>query len=111
MEQWLDLHHGKTRLTYQNTISKFSGAVPKSVADIHFRHVREWLDKMQVADTTKVKHLNILKAFFSYVTGLEHPPINRSPIPKQFKLPFNFLTSAIRSYVRSTDSNRVSHGA
>lgn len=87
VEQWLDLHHGKTRVTYQNTISKFSGAVPSSVTDIHLRHVRDWLDSLAVADTTLVKHLNILKAFFSYVTGLEHPPIKRSPIPKQFKLP------------------------
>ncbi len=44
------------------------------------RHVRDWLDGLQEADTTKVKHLNILKAFFSYVTGLEHPLIKRSPI-------------------------------
>lgn len=87
VEQWLDLHHGKTRVTYQNTIRKFTSAVPPSVADIHLRHVRDWLDSLNAADTTKVKHLNILKAFFSYVTDLEHPPIKRSPIPKQFKLP------------------------
>ncbi|KAB8317713.1 hypothetical protein SD81_020870 [Tolypothrix campylonemoides VB511288] len=59
-----------------------------AIALIQIRHVREWLDSLQEADTTKkVKHLNILKAFFSYVTSLEKPPISRSPIPKQFKLP------------------------
>lgn len=87
MEQWLDLHHGLTRVTYQNTIKKFTVAVPPNVQDIQLRHVRDWLDGLKEADTTKVKHLNILKAFFSYCVGLEHPPIKRSPIAKQFKLP------------------------
>jgi len=87
VEQWLDLHHGKTRVTYQNTIRKFTGTVPDNVTQIQLRHVRDWLDSLNTADTTKVKHLNILKAFFSYVIGLEPPPIKRSPIPKQFKLP------------------------
>ncbi|MFL9457981.1 tyrosine-type recombinase/integrase [Tolypothrix bouteillei VB521301_2] len=86
--EWLDVHHGKTRASYQNTIHKFlSFTSVDAIADIQIRHIREWLDSLQEADTTKVKHLNILKAFFSYVTSLEHPPISRSPIPKQFKLP------------------------
>jgi integrase/recombinase XerD len=87
VEQWLDLHHGKTRVSYQNTIRKFTGAVPSDVTQIQIRHVRDWLDGLKEADTTKVKHLHILKAFFSYVTSLEHPPLKRSPLPKQFKLP------------------------
>lgn len=87
MEQWLDLHHGKTRVSYQNTIRKFTGAVPSEVTQIQLRHVRDWLEGLKEADTTKIKHLHILKAFFSYVLSLENPPIKRSPIPKQFKLP------------------------
>ena len=87
MEQWLDLHHGLTRVTYQNTIKKFTVAVPPNVQDIQLRHVRDWLDGLKESDSTKVKHLNILKAFFSYVISLENPPILRSPIAKQFKLP------------------------
>ncbi|WP_460202776.1 hypothetical protein [Scytonema sp. NUACC21] len=86
--EWLDVHHGKTRASYQNTIHKFlSFTCVDAISSIQIRHIREWLDSLQEADTTKVKHLNILKAFFSYVTSLEHPPITRSPIPKQFKLP------------------------
>ena len=86
--EWLDIHHGLTRASYHNTICKFlSFTSVDAITFIQIRHVREWLDSLQEADTTKVKHLNILKAFFSYVTSLENPPINRSPIPKQFKLP------------------------
>lgn len=87
VEQWLDIHHGLTRVTYQNTIRKFTAVVPSDVTQIQLRHVRDWLDGLHEADTTKIKHLNILKAFFSYVIGLENPPIKRSPIPRQFKLP------------------------
>lgn len=88
VEEWLDVHHGKTRASYHNTIRKFlTFTSVDAIADIQIRHVRDWLDFLQEADTTKVKHLNILKAFFSYVTSLEKPPLTRSPIPKQFKLP------------------------
>jgi site-specific recombinase XerD len=88
VEEWLDVHHGKTRASYHNTIRKFlTFTCVEAITDIQIRHVRDWLDSLQEADTTKVKHLNILKAFFSYVISLEKPPLNRSPIPKQFKLP------------------------
>lgn len=88
VEEWLDVHHGKTRASYQNTIRKFlTFTCLEALADIKIRHIRDWLDSLQEADTTKVKHLNILKAFFSYMISLEKPPLNRSPIPKQFKLP------------------------
>ncbi len=76
----MDLHHSKTRVSYSNTIRKFTLVVPSEIEALQMRHVRDWLDGLQEADTTKVKHLNILKAFFSYVTGLEHPLIKRSPI-------------------------------
>ncbi len=88
VEHWLEVHHGRTRASYHNTIHKFLNFLTvDQVHDIHSHHVRSWLDSLHEADTTKVKHLNILKAFFSYVLDLEKPPIKRSPIPKQFKLP------------------------
>ncbi|WP_341525367.1 hypothetical protein WKK05_22570 [Nostoc sp. UHCC 0302] len=34
------------------------------IADIQIRHVWDCLDSLQEAPTAKVKHLNILKAFF-----------------------------------------------
>jgi integrase/recombinase XerD len=88
VSEWLDLHHGKTRASYQNTIHKFLSFISVGgISDIQTRHVRDWLDSLSEADSTKVKHLSILKAFFAYVISLENPPISRSPIPKQFKLP------------------------
>lgn len=87
VEQWLDLHHGLTRISYQNTIRKFTLMAPPDITQVQLRHVRDWLESLREAETTKVKHLNILKAFFSYVISLENPPIKRSPIPKQFRLP------------------------
>ena len=88
VDEWLDLHHGKTRASYQNTTRKFLSFISVDrISDIQTRHVRDWLDSLSEADSTKVKHLSILKAFFSYVITLENPPISRSPIPKQFKLP------------------------
>lgn len=60
---------------------------PPDITQVQLRHVRDWLESLREAETTKVKHLNILKAFFSYVISLENPPIKRSPIPKQFRLP------------------------
>lgn len=82
VEEWLDVPQGKTRASYQNTIRKFLSFIcVDALAEIQIYHVRDWLDSLQEADTTKVKHLNILKAFFSYVTSLEKPPISCSPIP------------------------------
>jgi len=60
-----------SRNTYHNTIRKFlTFTSVDAIALIQIRHVRDWLDFLQEADTTKVKHLNILKVFFSYVTLL-----------------------------------------
>lgn len=73
------------------------------------RHVRDWLDGLKEADTTKVKHLNILKAFFSYLIGLEYPPIKRSPIPKQFKLPIPKDTLVERILSREEVDALISH--
>lgn len=93
VEEWLDVHHGKTRASYHNTIHKFLNYLAteftslEAIGDLKHLHIRKWLNSLNEAPTTKVKHLNILKAFCSYVVSLENPPIRRSPIPKQFKLP------------------------
>ncbi len=87
VEQWLANYHGTTYQSYHNTIEKFLAAVPLSIEQIQTSHVRNWLNRLDVADTTRVKHLNHLKAFFNYIVELDNPPIKRSPIPKQFKLP------------------------
>jgi integrase/recombinase XerD len=82
VEQWLANYQGKTYQSYHNTIRKFCAAVPLSIEQIQTSHVRNWLNSLDVSDTTRVKHLNHLKAFFNYVVELDQPPI-----PKQFKLP------------------------
>ncbi|MBD2430407.1 MULTISPECIES: hypothetical protein [Fischerella] len=53
VEEWLDVHHGKNRASYQNTIRKFLSFISVDViAEIQIRHVRDWLDSLQEADTT-----------------------------------------------------------
>ncbi|MHC5915758.1 MAG: hypothetical protein ACYTXE_33275, partial [Nostoc sp.] len=53
VEEWLDVHHGKTRASYHNTIRKFlTFTCVEAIADIQIRHVRDWLDSLQEADTT-----------------------------------------------------------
>ncbi len=86
VEEWLALHHGYTRKSYENTINQFGSAVKLPLAKIKSQHVRNWLDSLDCADTTKQKHLAILKAFFNYVLTLDAAPIKSSPLPRQFKV-------------------------
>ena len=86
VEEWLALHHGTTRKSYENTIHLFGTAVNLPLHQIRSQHVRNWLDSLNCADTTKKKHLAILKAFFNYILTLDAAPIKASPIPKQFKV-------------------------
>ncbi len=86
VEEWLALHHGYTRQSYENTIKQFGAAVKLSLPQIKSQHVRNWLDSLDCADTTKQKHLAILKAFFNYVVTLDAAPIKSSPLPRQFKV-------------------------
>ncbi len=86
VEEWLALHHGYTRQSYENTIKQFGSAVKLPLARIKSQHVRNWLDSLDCADTTKQKHLAILKAFFNYVVTLDAAPIKSSPLPRQFKV-------------------------
>ncbi|NEP00853.1 MAG: tyrosine-type recombinase/integrase [Symploca sp. SIO2E9] len=86
VEQWLSLHHGKTRRSYENTIFQFRAAVNLPLNQVRSQHVRNWLDSLEVAETTKVKHLAILKAFFNFLLSLESSPLKCSPIPRQFKI-------------------------
>lgn len=86
VEEWLALHHGRTRKSYENTINQFGTAVKLTLPQIKSQHVRNWLDSLDCAETTKQKHLAILKAFFNYVMTLDAAPIKSSPIPKQFKV-------------------------
>ncbi|MGH2412308.1 MAG: tyrosine-type recombinase/integrase [Microcystaceae cyanobacterium] len=86
VEQWLALHHGHTRKSYENTMNQFRSAVKLPLPQIRSQHVRNWLESLEGADTTKQKHLAILKAFFNYALSLEACPIHGSPIPKQFKV-------------------------
>ena len=86
VEEWLALHHGTTRKSYENTINQFGSAVKLSLPKIKSQHVRNWLDSLDCADTTKQKHLAILKAFFNYVLTLDAAPIKSSPLPRQFKM-------------------------
>lgn len=92
VEQWLANYHGKTYQSYHNTIEKFCAAVPLSIEQIQTSHVRNWLNSLDIADTTRVKHLNHLKAFFNYIVELDNPPIKRSPIPKQFNRTYVTVT-------------------
>ncbi len=86
VEEWLALHHGYTRQSYENTINQFGSAVKLPLPKIKSQHVRNWLDSLDCADTTKQKHLAILKAFFNYVLTLDAAPIKSSPLPRQFKV-------------------------
>ncbi|MGK7935638.1 MAG: tyrosine-type recombinase/integrase [Xenococcaceae cyanobacterium] len=86
VEEWLALHHGYTRKSYENTINQFGSAVKLPLPKIKSQHVRNWLDSLDCADTTKQKHLAILKAFFNYVLTLDAAPIKSSPLPRQFKV-------------------------
>ena len=86
VSEWLALHHGTTRKSYENTINQFGHAVNLPLHQIKSQHVRNWLDSLNCADTTKKKHLAILKAFFNYILTLDGAPIKASPIPKQFKV-------------------------
>ena len=86
VEQWLALHHGHTRNSYENTISQFQAGVKLPLPQIRSQHVRNWLESIECADTTKQKHLAILKAFFNYLLTLDSSPLKASPIPRQFKV-------------------------
>ena len=86
VEEWLALHHGHTRKSYENTINQFGTAVNLPLPKIKSQHVRNWLDSLDCADTTKQKHLAILKAFFNYILTLDVAPIKSSPLPRQFKV-------------------------
>ena len=86
IEQWLALHYGLTRASYENTINQFRTAVKLPIHLIRTQHVRNWLDSLDAADTTKQKHLAIIKAFFNFVLSLDDSPIRVSPVPRQFRL-------------------------
>lgn len=86
VEQWLALHHGHTRNSYENTINQFGTAVKLPLGQIRSQHVRNWLESLECAETTKQKHLAILRAFFNYVLTLDCSPLKSSPIPRQFKV-------------------------
>ena len=44
VEEWLALHHGQTRKSYENTINQFGNAVKLPLPKIKSQHVRNWLD-------------------------------------------------------------------
>ncbi|MBD1852993.1 tyrosine-type recombinase/integrase [Cyanobacteria bacterium FACHB-502] len=90
-EQWrdrfLDNYTGKTAVTYANTLKQFSEAMgDRELEAIGLRDVRSWLDELDCAHTTRVKHLNVLKAFFNWVVEQDDSPIRRSPLGKRFSL-------------------------
>jgi integrase/recombinase XerD len=49
--------------------------------------VREWLNNLDTAPTTKQKHLACLRSFFNWLIEQEGSPISHNPIGKKFKLP------------------------
>lgn len=86
-DRFLDNYGGKTAVTYANTLRQFSGAMgDRGIEAIGLRDIRSWLDELDCAHSTRVKHLNILKALFSWVTEQDDSPIRRSPIGKRFSL-------------------------
>ncbi|WP_206603274.1 tyrosine-type recombinase/integrase [Leptolyngbya ohadii] len=86
-DRFLDNYTGKTAVSYSNTLKQFFAAMSdREIGAIGLRDVRGWLDALDCAHTTRVKHLNILKAFFSWVVEQDDSPIRRSPIGKRFSL-------------------------
>jgi site-specific recombinase XerD len=85
---------GKTAISYQNTLAQFTAAIAEG-DDINLKRVRSWLDGLTCAHTTKVKHVDILKSFFNWLTEQDDAPIRRSPL-KGFKLPKAEDTSSER---------------
>ncbi|MEP0911803.1 tyrosine-type recombinase/integrase [Leptolyngbya sp. GB1-A1] len=86
-DRFLDNYTGKTALSYSNTLHQFFEAIDdRELGAIGLRDIRSWLDELDCAHTTRVKHLNILKAFLGWVTEQDDSPIRRSPIGKRFTL-------------------------
>jgi len=53
--------------------------------DIKLGSIFRWLDELDVADTTRNKHINILKSFFSDMVRLDTCPMTRSPFPPRHR--------------------------
>jgi integrase/recombinase XerD len=99
VERWLSNFHGKTLLSYQNTVSRFHQDVGVPLETATPQMVRKWLNELDVQPTTRQKHLNHLKAFFGYLVEQPTSPIGCHPLGKRFKLPTppNLLSEHILS--------------
>lgn len=92
--EWLELYCKSTKVNYQYTIKKFITFCPLELEKIKASHIRNWLDSLQEAESSKVKHVKVLKSFFNYL--VQEEILNRSPIPRQFQTPTPKNESTIR---------------
>jgi integrase/recombinase XerD len=79
VEDWLATKSVRTAISYRNTLNQFVREVGTEFEEIKLGNNFRWLDKLDVADTTRNKHVNILKSFFSDMVRLDDCPITRSP--------------------------------
>ena len=99
VEDWLATKSVKTAISYRNTLSQFVREVGTEFEEIKLGNIFRWLDRLNVADTTRNKHVNILKSFFSDMVRLDSCPVTRSPFDakhrrysKEHKLAERILT-------------------
>lgn len=84
-EDWLATKSLKTAVSYRNTLKQFVANVCSDFEDIKLGNIFRWLDNSDMADTTRNKHINILKSFFSDMVLLETCPMTRSPFPRRHR--------------------------
>ena len=84
-QEYLLLFKGRTLLSYENTLDKFSDALGEiELSEIELEAIQSWLEAQPVALTTRQKYFRHLKAFFNWAR--DENLMLKTPIPKRFKL-------------------------
>lgn len=86
VDLWLSNYYDLTLVSYSHTLDKFLREEVE-LSQINSVFVRRWLNSLQVAPSTKIKHLDCLRSFFNWLVRQENSPVTRSPIGPEFKLP------------------------
>jgi len=86
VDLWLSNYHGLTLVSYSHTLAQFLQE-EVHLSQVNSVFIRKWLNSLELSSSTKTKHLNCLRSFFSWLVRQENSPVTRSPIGPEFKLP------------------------